>query len=700
MVRPVRHRQQCIGGTGIVYAARTRVSWRSAVTNRLGSLSILDRSSEPSSDGPTASAAPGQRGSLAGLLAAGILLFCLALLPRAQNLGLYVTADEDLTLGRTGNFAAALAARRWEQTYQVGHPEVTTLWVASVALGQRWAREFAGGVRYDGRIEGVQRVTDRPGFMAALERARLALALVNSLLVVVSALLLWRLAGPPAGLLGGALLALEPFLVAHGQILRADAMVSELMLLAVLAAMAYWIRGAGLWALVLTVAATGLALLTKVPSVLVLPVILGVALVARRRLLAVPVWLLGTGAVCFALWPALWVQPIRTLRGVAEYAMIQNRAPTGVPRDTFSEAVTELGPLFDVAALLLRLSPLTILGVLALLWLRPRPYRVVGGVLLATAVVVGLAIALAPKKSDRYVLPLVPYLATLAGLGMAGVARRWRTSGLGVALALVVLFQAGSLLAVWPYWLTYYNPLTGGGTAASRSIFVGWGEGLDQVARALNRLPDASRRTAAVFYPDTLAAQFDGEAVPLDAYDVADFAVLYVASDQRRLTPPPLATALADRAPDLEVDLNGIRYAQVFRLDAPEFEGGILLDHIDRPIRAVGPGDPVRLNVRWVAGSSTDQDLRSRLTVLGADGGVAAESLGPLHARPGPAQLLEEQHRFRAPRRVGRYTVALALQTEPDGRLLALLRRPPGLEESPTHLIFRSLQLRISENPR
>ena len=654
----------------------------------------------PGPDAAIARPARAGRASPVGPLAAGVLLFCLALVPRAQNLGQYVTVDEDLTLGRTGNFAAALMGRRWDETYQIGHPEVTAMWVATLALGPRWADDFAGSVRFDGRVEGARPAVERPGFLAALERARLGLVLANSLLVAGAALLLWYLAGPAAGLLGGALLALEPFLVAHGQLLRADAMLAELMLVAVLAAAAYWLRGAGRWALVLTAAATGLALLTKVPAAIVLPVIVGIALVSRRRLPAVPVWLLGAGAVGVALWPALWVRPIKTLRGVVEYTAIKGGAPVDAGSYLFGQAVPDPGPLFYSLALPLRLSPLAIVGLLALLWLRPRPYRALAGALLGTVVLVGLAITLAPKKADRYLLPMVPCLAALAGLGAAGLARRRGTAGLGVALGVVVLVQAASLLSVRPYWLTYYNPAAGGGAMAARSIPVGWGEGLDQVGRALSRLPDASRHTAAVFYPDTLAAQFEGKAVPLDAYDVADSAVLYVASDQRLLTPSPLAAALADQTPDFEVHLNGIRYARVFRLPAPEFEGGILLDDIDQPVRTVGRGDPVRLSLRWAVRSPTDGDFRSHLTLLRADGSVAAESFGSLHARPAPGQLLEEQHRFRAPNRVGRYTVALSLQAEPDGRPLDLVRRPPGLDESPTRLIFRSLQVRVAETAR
>lgn len=650
------------------------------------------------------SARRGLAAAAAVRLALAVALFCLALLPRAQGLDQYVTVDEHLTLGRTGNFAEGVATGRWQRTYQIGHPEVTVMWVALVALGPSRAREFAEGFRVGGRPTVAPDVVERPGFMDALVRARLGLVIVHGVLLAVAGLLIWRLAGPAAGLLGGAMLALEPFLVAHGQLLRADALLAELMLVAVLAANAYWLRGAGPWALFLASGATGLALLAKTPAIVLLPLIGGTALVARwyargtgavvigRTALELGVWLLGAAVVYVALWPSMWVQPVETLRRVVEYTLSKGGAPMDAGSYLLGEALPDPGPLFYGVALLLRLSPFVLGGFLALLAMRGGRgrRRVLAAQFLAVALVFGVAMAVAAKKADRYMLPLVPFLVAAAGLGIAELVHRRRTVGLAVGLSVVVLGQALSLLSVWPYPLTYYNPLAGGGAGASRAMLVGWGEGLDQVARALNRRPDAASSTVAVFYPDALGAQFAGEAVPLEAYDVADFVVLYVASDQRGLTPPPLAAVLADQPPELEVYLNGIRYAHVYRLAPTELAGGVRLDGIKLADRTVERDERVDVTVRWAIDALTP-DLRSRLTLLRPDGREIAASLGPRHASPQPGQLLEERHRFPAPDRLGRYTVALALRTEPTGEPLAVVRRPPGLPEAPTELVFRSV---------
>jgi 4-amino-4-deoxy-L-arabinose transferase-like glycosyltransferase len=628
-----------------------------------------------------------------------VLLFCLALLVRTQGLDQYVTVDEDLTLGRTGNFVEALADGRWQRTYQIGHPEVTVMWVAAAALGPSRARDFAGSVSVESRVPDSRVVVERPEFMTALAQARFGMAVANSLILITAALLIWRLAGPLAGLLGGTMLALEPFVVAHGQILRADALLAGLMLVAVLAATAYWLAGAGRWALWLAIVATGLGLLTKTPALLGLPIIAGIALISwhirgQSPFRSVAAWISGSAALYVLLWPAMWVRPAGTIQRVAEYTAAKGGSPMDAGSYLFGQAVADPGPLFYPMAFLLRVSPVALLGLLTLLRWRPVRQQWLVAVLLAAALIFGVVISFAPKKADRYMLPLIPFLIAAAAVGTAELARRRRVAEQVLVLGAIVVVQVASLLAVWPYPLAYYNPLLGGGAVASRTILVGSGEGLDVVARALNRLPGAASSTAAVFYPDALAAQFTGRVVPLDAYDVADFAVLYVSAEQRQLTAPPLADSLADQQPEMEVLLNGVRYARVYRLPRPEFADGIVLDGIELTDRFVTRGQPVALNLRWGVRTPNTRSLRSRVVLLDGSGRTVGQSTGL--TQPGPLpERFAERHSMRAPDRIGRYTVAVLLYDEPSGEALPIVHRPPGLPESETSLIFRSLWMRV-----
>jgi hypothetical protein len=561
-----------------------------------------------------------------------------------------------LTLCRSASFARAVERGDWRRTYQIGHPEVTVMWLVALGLGPERLRPYAD----DAQRDGERSVAAQPGYMDALVAARGVLAPAHALLVALAALLAWRIWGAAAGVLAGTLLALEPFLVAHGRILRTDALLSELMLIALLAALAFWARRAGAWALALCAVATGLALLTKTPAATLLGAVPLVALLGRRErpLWLLGPWLAGAAAAYVAAWPALWSRPLSTLEKVVEYTGEKGGSPMDAGAYLLGTAAPDPGPLFYGVALLLRMSPVLLVGLLAWATLsivssgddRPgraseaddaRPAASVlaprlvtrlvarlprldderwqAGTLLVVALLFVAAMMVLPKKSDRYILPAFPLLATVAALGLArlggrlgGRARRagrplarptegrptaprdWRgdpmaraghaarrTSGpmpsgpmaswpaLLIGAGAVAAVQVAGLLPVWPYPLAYYNPLLGGGATAHAALSVGWGEGLDVAAEALNAAPDAAGLTVATLYPEVLQAQLAGRAVPLDEADVADAVVTYVAATQRRLHPAPLAEALAGLEPARRVAINGIPYAEVYRLPRP-----------------------------------------------------------------------------------------------------------------------------------
>src|SRR6185436_12580808 len=133
---------------------------------------------------------------------AACLLFVVAMIPRSLNLDQHATADEDLTLIRSANVALALEQRDWWGTYQIGHPEATVQLLVALGLGADTVRPYAGDfLGPDSRM--AARV---PGYFGTLVEARLLLVPVHALLVVVAALLAWRLWGTAIGLVAGVLL--------------------------------------------------------------------------------------------------------------------------------------------------------------------------------------------------------------------------------------------------------------------------------------------------------------------------------------------------------------------------------------------------------------------------------------------------------------------------------------------------------------
>jgi hypothetical protein len=122
-----------------------------------------------------------------------------------------------------------------------------------------------------------------------------------------------------------------------------------------------------------------------------------------------------------------------------------------------------------------------------------------------------------------------------------------------VLVGLQLLFA----LPVAPYYLTYYNPLLGGVPRAATTIPVGWGEGLEQAAYYLNRLPEAESLAVSSWYSDIFNPYFVGQRQSFSddgrAQLAADYVVFYVNQIQRQKPYPGLVDYFRSREPEFVV---------------------------------------------------------------------------------------------------------------------------------------------------
>jgi hypothetical protein len=367
--------------------------------------------------------------------------------------------------------------------------------------------------------------------------------------------------------------------------------------------------------------------------------------------------------------------------------------------------VPDPGPLYYAVALPLRLGPLVLIGLA--LWLLLRAPRARQGVGLVLLVGLGLAVVLAllPKKADRYILPAVPFLLVVAAVGIAALAERWRRLSPAGALGLVAVVEATLLMVVWPYPLAAYSPLLGGGPAAERSISVGWGEGLDQLAPALNERPDATYLTVSTPYPEVLQGQIVGRAVDLDAYDVADYAIRYVAASQRHLNTSALDAALAGREPLKQVEIAGVPYAELYELDRPSFAGNIEVRQLDFSPSVVPrrgwvtvrlslgpPSAEGRLDgpTRGLTPFVTPVDVEVGLANAANPTDVEASIIRALI----PDGSLSEV-KLRASNGLGRYVLTLRIHDPASGAQYAVTSWPVGAPRLPDRLVYPSLGVRV-----
>jgi hypothetical protein len=520
----------------------------------------------------------------------------LAVVPRALTAGHFRTWDETLWMARslrfsgaaaTGNAADASASAGWDL---VTMPGVTTMWIGSAARavwsGGRQLGLWAGG-------EGSTFDSSRSG----LALAQLGVAVVTAALTGILVLLVAAWAGQVAAGVAGVLVATEPFLVAHGAVLHTDELMTLSGVAALLAAaLVLGVPTPTRWCgdrrlAVASGALFGFALLTKVSAVFFLPgavLLAGWAVVrASRRGTAAPGlvrdlrrpgagWLAAAAGVTLAGYPALWLAP--PLSELAVVTLSLGIGAHGHSQFFLGSATQTPGPLFYLVAIPFRMTPVflaaTAAATVAVCWRRAA--RGQAAVLAGVAGPPLAVVSVAPKQFDRYALPVLVVAAIAVGIAagpvVAAARRRWGPALPAVAGGLAAVALAASSVAVAPWGLAYYNPALGGGAAATRTMLVGWGEGLEQAGALIERR-EAGRCDTVTIHAYYVPAAFPcgslvSMAVGPDAEELAAaartaYVVLYV-SDRQTRSPAYLAELVRGRELLGTVTERGIRYAEVF----------------------------------------------------------------------------------------------------------------------------------------
>jgi Dolichyl-phosphate-mannose-protein mannosyltransferase len=567
------------------------------------------------------------RGYSRDLLALIVVILALWL-PRGLGLDQFVTPDETLWLTRSANFYEALAQGDLASTYQREHPGVTVMWAGTTSFLLRYPeyRDSQRGQLTNDEFDEFMGRKARPVTpLELLVTARALLVLAQVLILALCYLYARRLLGLLPAFLGFLLVAFDPFHLALTRLLHLDGPYSNLVLLALLAFVAY-LRHRRKRDLLLSSLAAGLSGLTKTPALFLIPVV-GLLvlqeawsrsrmdgenrLAGQLRLAGLPVlwaqfrpllaWLALSALVFTLLWPSMWVQPLQTLANLLDGALrvVEAGHNSAV---FFNGQVIADGNLglsyfyYYPLTYLWRATLPVLLGLALAAWGvlaqrapfdRPEARQAVLGLLLLGMIFL-VGFTLAEKKFDRYLLPAYAPLDILAGMGWSclvsalATARKGflktygRLAGLLIVL-LIVALQAGLSMKTFPYYFTYYNQLLGGGSQAPEVMHVGWGEGLDQAARYLNQKPDAAQLSA-ISWGSTgcLSYFFAGktrsilleqttDAVQLKRLLDSDYAVIYINQVQAQLARPVLEY-VAQLKPEHTIWLNGIRYADIYKI--------------------------------------------------------------------------------------------------------------------------------------
>jgi len=592
-----------------------------------------------------------------------------ALLPRVLGLGTFLTGDEaNFWLHRSETFWRALGAGDFAATAISTHPGVTTMWLGGLGLRLQDVL-FDHGIVRDG------------SFATFLALVRLPTVLVHTAGVLLGYGLLRRLLPAAPAALAALLWAADPFVIGYSRMLHVDALAGTFLTLSLLAACLYWHHQARRRWLLLSGVCAGLAILSKSPALALLPVVGLMALAAVFRppttdhrpptedrrwkiedsdqalghplssilypLSSLLLWGVIAALTIFVLWPTLWTGPQAALAQLRLGVEAEGAEPHMLGNFFLGRADDAPGPLFYPVALVLRLTPWTLLGVLVLPLALRRAQPATRRDLAALAgfvVLFILAMSLFPKKFNRYLIPAFPTVDILAAIGLIAIldfrflildweTRKSKISNLKSKMVLGVVSLAAIVNAAWwhPYGIDAFNQVLGGARAGERAFLTGWGEGFEQVAAWLNQQPDITGVVTVSAMGSSLqpymrkGVQVSGPAGD-DLPRKAGYVVVYIRQVQDGATVPPFDQFYGQAIPLHVVSIHGVDYAWIYQVPPPlaqprpaDFGPAIRLRGFkqDRP---PARGQPLAFTLAWQARVTPAADTMLFAHLIGPDG--------------------------------------------------------------------------------
>jgi len=549
-------------------------------------------------------------------LIALLLVILTIFIPRIMELGQFVTPDEHLWLTRSANFYYALGQRDFAATNQIYHPGVTTMWIGTAGFLSRYPEYRGSGM---GQIDSdtlhnyINTIPDLEPIDLLLA-AKYLMVIAHTVILGISYLYTRKLIGLEAAFTAFILIAFFPFHIGLSRVLQLDAMVSNLLLLSLLAFI-YYLYKRNFRELAVSAIAAGLSLLTKSPAFLLIPVILVLlridtikkistsinrSIKFQIRLLDYPLlfWVVICIIVIIIFWPAMWVKPFQTISDVLSW--IGEAAGGGHEWPVFFNGqIIEDGNLglkyfyFYPVTFLFRSTPVVLIGLLIAIpgflkkW-EPFNEARVNLTLLGLCIFIAIftiGLTLVGKKFDRYFLPVYMPLTILSTIGWVSLTNwlqkkfpEWLPNYRKYfILAVIIIFQLAGVFQTYPYYFTYYNPIVGGSKKAPDIMLIGWGEGLDQAARYLNEKENAEELKAISWYArGPFSYFFNGESRDLhpatspdnkywNLFLSSDYAVIYVHQWQRGF-PKPVVEYIENLTPEHSIWIDGIEYVRIFRI--------------------------------------------------------------------------------------------------------------------------------------
>jgi hypothetical protein len=608
-------------------------------------------------------------------LIGGGLILLISLLTRTLGLETFIAGDEYYQLHAADKFFTSLLKGDLEHLVVLLYPGVPSLIFQGLGIILRYAMYLTGwfplGASAGSLVFAMEHAHE--DIMNYFPYARFMMGLAASLSIVLIYYLLKRLLGGRLGFLSALVIALDPFFIAHSRILHVDAPLTFFMIISFLALLLYLEEEKKRW-LVVSAVAGALAVLSKIAGIALIVILVATLIVypllryypdekKRRRTYGLYskvliVWLVISAMAFFMLFPNMWKQPLSSLGLLAaNLASILTAKAHPKSGDFWGLTDADKSPLYYILTFPFHLTPFTTIGLILgivfvvsimTVWIRRRAIitdrfsRILLSLSLFSAMFMA-AVSITPRRIDRYLLPIFPAIDIISVMAVwlllkyfkQAKARQWVLGG----AAALFLFSSAQVVAAYPYYLAYFNPLVGGGNVAQQFLVIGWGEGFDKAAQYLDGKPEAQTLKVASWYSRQFSPFFKGTTVDLASNKPAleaDYTVFYINQVQRSYPTKELLAYFAERQPEHVVNLLGLDYAWIYpgplvSKKKPQDVGSARDDAFGKAIKLLGirldqaslPADgDLYVILTWHAVSDAEADYNVYIKVKDQHGSV------------------------------------------------------------------------------
>ncbi len=430
---------------------------------------------------------------------------------RVSALGRYATPDEAFWQFLGMRVREGVLAGDWSAVIQTGQPGIITTWIGAAGIQLTlWLRPHThANLDWAHTLAWLSTEAAAPyhNLGVFLPASRLITILLTSLAILVIVYLFQRTQSQKGAWLVGLLLAIDPFLAGLSGLLISDALLGLCVVIALLAVLPRQRPSTRLLFFIGTI--TALAFLNKLPGLILIGcvplfLIAKTPIVIKTTMRDLLIWAIGILTAVTLLLPTVWLDPAHVIAVLQRSATIE--VGKVIPTFFMGEMTADPSLLYYPLAILFRLSPVVLVGVVIALFKRPVSFRALGLLLLFSSLFI-FGLEQSTRSYDRYALPIMLLLTIGAGLGIAAVGKKWSRPLLLLAVAYAVFNGAYPLLA--------YNWLLGGRPVAQHILPIGWGEVESTAARHITRTAQPPYPPVFTDNVPAVAHFYPGPVVPL-----------------------------------------------------------------------------------------------------------------------------------------------------------------------------------------